>query len=93
MKLSQELRRHRQSQGLSMKKVAEAVQVPVSTYRDWEYGSKVPANVAPRLAEVLGVSTRDLLGLTKSQPELYEVLLLLEDGVSKLRRIWLQENA
>lgn len=92
MKLSQQLRSLRQSQGLTMKKVAESVGVPVSTYRDWEYGSKVPASVAPKLAEVLRVSTRDLLGLTNSQTELHEVLLILEEGVKKLRRVWLKEN-
>ncbi len=90
-KISQRLRNLRKAQGISMKKVAALIGVPVSTYRDWEYGSKVPAAFAPKLAAALGASTLDLLGIEGTQPELYETIMLFEEGLKRLRKIYSQE--
>lgn len=46
---------------LSQKEVALLIGVPVSTYRGWEYGSSMDFSPIVKLAEVLGISVRELL--------------------------------
>lgn len=53
------LRRQRQ---LTQKDVADALEIPLSTYKEWEYGRRIQGEeIYARLAEVLSVDLRTLL--------------------------------
>lgn len=41
---------------------AKKLDVPESTYRDWERGRKVPSEILPALSSIFGVSIASLLG-------------------------------
>jgi len=61
------LRTLRKSRRLTMKEVATKLGVPSTTYREWEYGRSIQgAEPYLKLAEVLAVSLRELLGGAKS---------------------------
>lgn len=52
----------RTQRGLTQKAVAEALHVPLSTYKEWEYGRRIQGeHIYVVLAETLGVSLRELL--------------------------------
>ncbi len=54
--------RLRTERGLTQKGVARALAVPLSTYKEWEYGRRIQGeHIYVKLAEVLGISLRDLL--------------------------------
>ena len=80
------LTRLRKKSGLSMKKVAEALEIPESTYREWEYGRAIQGEPYVKLGKVFGVSIYELLG--GSRPEMKALLSTvdeLEEGLKKLR--------
>ena len=66
------LRSLRQKAGLSMRQLAEMIGVDHSNLRYWENSGKNPrSDLLPAIAEALGVSTDELLGLkpiAKSTP-------------------------
>lgn len=52
----------RNKRGLTQKEVAKALKVPLSTYKEWEYGRRIQGeSIYVALAEILGVSLRALL--------------------------------
>lgn len=59
--LSDRLRRLRTEKGYSVKEVAEAIGVPVTTYREWEHGRKIVGEPYLALSKVFEVSLYELL--------------------------------
>lgn len=55
MKLAQKIRQLRLERKMTLKETAKYLEVPVSTYRDWEYGRKMPADAILKLAEAFDV--------------------------------------
>ena len=52
----------RQKRGLTQRKVAEALNIPLSTYKEWEYGRRMQGEeVYVRLAEIFEVNLKTLL--------------------------------
>lgn len=52
----------RLKKGLTQKKVAKALGVPLSTYKEWEYGRRIQGEeVYVKLAEVLNVGLKTML--------------------------------
>lgn len=51
----------RKQKGLTQKEVAEQMNIPASTYRDWEYGKQIKGEPYVKLAEILEVSLTQLL--------------------------------
>lgn len=67
MTMQNEIRRYRNQHGLTLQKVAEAVGVSMAQVSKWEAGRvNIPAARLMRLAEVLGTSVGDLLGVSGS---------------------------
>ena len=65
------LRELRDSRGMSQQEVADAIDLPVSTYRKYEYGNRqVPLEVLFQLADFYEVSLDYLMGRAVSQEEL-----------------------
>lgn len=55
MKLAQKIRKLRLERKMTLKETAKYLEVPVSTYRDWEYGRKMPADAILKLSEAFDV--------------------------------------
>lgn len=86
MNLSQRIKRQRHEQKLTIKEMAQHLGVPASTYRDWEYGSKIPADALVQIAQYLNSSPNELLGLEKIQNRnLQQAIQLIEEGLKLLR--------
>ncbi len=86
MKISERIRQLRIKKGLTMKETAKQLGVPTSTYRDWEYGRKVPGEVLRPLAQVFGVAVTDFTGTASPiKKDLSKVILLLEESLLLLR--------
>lgn len=59
---AQRITKPRISLGLTQKELASALGVPLSTYKEWEYGRRVQGeSVYVKLSEVLEISLRTLL--------------------------------
>lgn len=72
--MNHKLRELRKSKGLSIEKVAVQIGVPVSTYRDYEYGTRLPADLLKPISELYEMSISDLLGVSSSDEALNEVI-------------------
>jgi transcriptional regulator with XRE-family HTH domain len=70
------LKRLRQAKGWTMKSFARAIQVPISTYRDWEYGGAIQGQPYIKIALALEVSISELMTGEKNRDT--KVLQLLE---------------
>jgi len=88
MKLGTKVRALRLQKRMTIKEVAQGLGVSPSTYRDWEYGRKIPAENLPRIASVLQVSTEELIGdqLT-ARGDLMEAISCIEKGLGLLRKL------
>lgn len=86
MKTAQRMRELRLEKNMTLKETAFLLEVPVSTYRDWEYGRKVPADIISKLAEIFDVpiSIFSMKGPT-STVELKRAAVLLEEALKIVR--------
>lgn len=86
--IGERLQNLRLRKNLSLKQVAEMLQVPTSTYRDWEYGKAIQGEPYVKLAEALEVSLFELLtGESPKQRELIDEIEKLENSVKNIRKI------
>lgn len=86
MTISQRIRQLRLGKKMTLKEIAGQLGVPTSTYRDWEYGRKVPAEVVSRLAEFYGLPISAFTANPKAQQsELRRVSALLEEALQIVR--------
>lgn len=85
-KLHERLSRIRKEKNLTAKAVAELIEVPESTYREWEYGRGMKLPPCQKICQVLGISLSELI--VGEEPELSEVthkLLEIEKSVHQIR--------
>ena len=88
MSLAKKLRILRLRQRMTIKELAALIQVPASTYRDWEYGRKISAEKISKLAEVFEVSINELMGEDEKSPkELTKAIFIIEEALQLLRKI------
>lgn len=84
--VNQRMKRLRLSAGLSLKQVAARAQIPLTTYREWEYGRAIRGEPYVRIAESLNVSLYFLLtGKKPGSTEIEENLSQMEDICRQLR--------
>lgn len=84
--LNQRLKRLREERGLSVKQVARAIEVPESTYREWEYGRGLRMPPFEKMAGLLGISTSELVtGTTPDRSFLLKDLEVIEKMLHELR--------
>lgn len=74
-KIAARLKRIRISRGLSMRELAERTQIPVSTYREWEYGRAIQGEPYIALAAALEVSVKELLSGESSDKDRIRVAI------------------
>lgn len=84
---SKRLRRLRKERGLTMKQVAIRLSVPVTTYREWEYGRSIQGTEPYlKLAEVFSVSVLEILGGSKStESKIWQEVESLEKNLAALK--------
>jgi transcriptional regulator with XRE-family HTH domain len=83
---AQRLKRFRQSSSFTQKEMAEKLGVASTTYREWEYGRAITGMPYPKIAEILGVSLKELLTGEKSEMGTVNNLLnSIETSVRKMR--------
>lgn len=63
----QRLRRLREERNLSIKEMAEKVGVPLTTYREWEYGRAIKGEPYVKIAQALAIGLGELLCGEKPQ--------------------------
>ena len=71
-----------------MKEAADRLGVPVTTYREWEYGRSIQgADLYLKLAEVYSVSLGELLGGTKpSGQRVWQEMEAIETHLIQLKK-------
>ena len=80
------IKRLRLGTRLSLKDMANRLGVPVSTYREWEYGRTIRGQPYMRMAEVLGVSVLELLtGKTPSNQSVFKEIKTIEKHLAMLK--------
>lgn len=83
--ISDRLSNLRRKKGLSLKQVAEALQISPSTYREWEFGRSISGEPYLKLAKLYGVRLSTLMyGESVSNDELIEELELLKNSLSRI---------
>ena len=76
MKMANRLKKLRTDKRLTIRDVATALDVPISTYRDWEYGKAIRGEPYQKLAELFEVTLDELLiGYPREKPEFMSHLL------------------
>ena len=87
MNIGKKIRDLRLQRRMKMTEVAKLIEVSVSTYRDWEYGRKIPAKYLGKIARALSTSVGtltdekridDLAGKQKAISLLLEVIEILQ---------------
>ncbi len=69
-----------------MKEMAQKIDVPVTTYREWEYGRAIQGEPYVAISEVLEVSLYELLtGTSKDKNRVNLALLDAENALRKIR--------
>lgn len=84
---AQRITKRRTTIGLTQRQVAEALGVPLSTYKEWEYGRRVQGEgVYVKLSEVLEVNLRTLL-TGEFQHEKDELIKKVQNVVRQMNEI------
>lgn len=84
--LSSRLKRLRKEKNLSVKDVAEKINVPLTTYREWEHDRKIVGEPYIELARVFEVSVYELItGEKSSGKEVSKSLEIIELELNKLK--------
>lgn len=81
--LGQRLERLRKEKNLTAKAVARLIDVPESTYREWEYGRGLKLPPCQKISQVLGISVSELI--TGESPDWETHLESLEKLEQNLR--------
>lgn len=85
--INKRLRALRLKRGLTMKQVAETAQIPLSTYREWEYGRAIQGEPYLQLAEALSVSLGELITGKDNLSEAWRELAKIEEHVKNLKHV------
>lgn len=82
---NERLTRMRKAQGLTAKEVSDFIDVPASTYRDWENGKGLRIPPYQKISHLLNVSLTELV--TGEVSKMQESILLLEQLEEIIREI------
>ena len=84
--LHKRLERLRTEKGLTAKKVAQLIEVPESTYREWEYGRTIQGQPYVQLSKIFEISLLELFtGTSPQRADLIEQLSAIERQVRAVR--------
>jgi transcriptional regulator with XRE-family HTH domain len=77
--LSKKLKKLRMQRGFTMREVADGIAVPLTTYREWEYGRAIRGENILKVAVFFGVSLEELIGHKDS------VTLSIEQRLNRIK--------
>ena len=84
---AQRITKRRISLGLTQKELASALGVPLSTYKEWEYGRRVQGErVYVKLSEVLEISLRTLF-TGEPQDEKSDLIKKVQTAVRQMNEV------
>lgn len=84
--LGKRLKRLREARKLSVKHVADALSIPVTTYREWENDRKIVGEPYPALAKLFEVSVYELItGVKSKDSEVFISLETIKIEIDKIR--------
>lgn len=84
--LNKRLERLRRERGLTAKAMARLIEVPESTYREWEYGRGLKLPPFTKISQVLAISVTELvIGEKPSGQNYLEELKSIEESIRELR--------
>lgn len=85
--LGKRLRSLREKRNLSASITAQRLQIPLSTYREWENGRAIRGLPYARLAEIFEISLHELLtGKKIENQQLLESVRAIEKELDKLKK-------
>jgi transcriptional regulator with XRE-family HTH domain len=83
--LGKRLKRLRTERNLSVKDVAEALEIPVTTYREWENERKIVGEPYPALAKLFGIGVYELITGEKSKDsDALKSIEVIKDELAKI---------
>ncbi len=59
--IGKRIKQLREQKGKTASEIAQAIHVPISTYREWEYGRSIKGEFYIPLSQTLGISLLELL--------------------------------
>lgn len=68
---SKKLKKLRESRNLSISEVATLIGVPLSTYREWEYGRAIRGEPYVKIAKVYNITLDELFSVNKPTQDSY----------------------
>jgi transcriptional regulator with XRE-family HTH domain len=85
--LSKRLKYFRNKKKLSVKEIAAAIEVPVTTYREWEHGRSILGEPYEKIAEALGVTLEELItGKSPAHSEIINQCDEIQNRLASLRK-------
>jgi transcriptional regulator with XRE-family HTH domain len=86
--IGKKLEKFRKNKNMTLKEMAKRINVPVSTYRDWEYGREIKGEPYSKIAEILKISLNELFGIepTKSSEEIIKKLKIIKQQVELIEK-------
>jgi transcriptional regulator with XRE-family HTH domain len=85
-RFDQRLKRLRMEKGLTAQAMAEAIEVPGSTYRDWESGKGLRIPPLEKISQVLAISVTEFVtGRQGSKTDLVNDLTAIEEKLREIR--------
>lgn len=80
------LKRLREGKNLSVKEVADQINVPVTTYREWEHGRKIVGEPYVDLAKAFEISVHELItGQKYGNDGIYKSVEVIEAELKKIK--------
>jgi transcriptional regulator with XRE-family HTH domain len=84
--LNERLKQMRLSRGYSVKEFAKAIEIPESTYREWEYGRGLRVPPFEKIAELLTISVTEVVtGLPSNLHDIERELANLAASLDGIR--------
>jgi transcriptional regulator with XRE-family HTH domain len=81
------LRRLRDEKKLTVKHVAEFLNIPTTTYREWENGRKIVGEPYIELSKLFNISVHELISGEKNTDQAaYKSIELIQSELSKLKQ-------
>jgi transcriptional regulator with XRE-family HTH domain len=85
--IGQRLRKLRKKRDLSVKQISQLTGIPITTYREWEYGRAIKGEPYPKLAEVFGVTLSELMtGKIPASKEILGKLSQIQTDLGEVER-------
>lgn len=85
--LGERLKKLREKKGLTVKDVSDKIEVPITTYREWEHGRKIVGEPYIQLSKVFEISVYELItGEKASSTELFKSVEVIEIELKKIKQ-------